>query len=95
MNHAGRHDNRFAFGDFATGRWESKPRSTGKQPHDFVAGMEMRPETPGELTTLDDFQRPSVGLANGEGCTNQGHVFLPLVLSLPSNEPAGGWHTSR
>jgi hypothetical protein len=63
MDHAGRHDNRFAFGDFATGRWQSKSRSTGKQPHDFVAGMEMRPETPGELTTVDDFQRPSAGLA--------------------------------
>ena len=66
MNHAGRHDNRIAFGDFATGRWQSKPRSTGKQPYDFVAGMEMWPETPGKLSTLDDFQRPSTGLVDRE-----------------------------
>ena len=54
----------FTFGDFATGHWQSKPRPTGKQPHDFVAGMEMWPETPGELSTLDHFQRPSAGLAD-------------------------------
>jgi hypothetical protein len=71
MNHAGRHDDRLAFGDFATARLESKPRSTGKQPHDFVAGMEMGPETPGRLSALDDFQRPSSGLVDrqeGSGC---------------------------
>lgn len=71
MNHAGRHDNRFAFCDFATGRSESKPRSTGKQPHDFIARMEMGPETPGRLSALDDFQRPSSGLVDrqkGSGC---------------------------
>ena len=68
MDHAGWHDNRVAFGDFPTAGGQSKPRPAGKQPHDFVTGMEMRPETPGELTALDDFQRPSAGLANGEEC---------------------------
>jgi hypothetical protein len=71
MNHADRHDNRFAFGDFATSRLESKPRSAGKQPLDFVAGMDMWPETPGKLSALDDFQRPSTGLVDREersGC---------------------------
>jgi hypothetical protein len=74
MNHAGRHDNRIAFGDFATGRLQSKPRPTGKQPYDFVAGMEMWPETPGTLNALDDFQRPSTSLVDREersGCTRR------------------------
>jgi hypothetical protein len=74
MNHAGRHDNRVAFCDFATGRLESKPCSAGKQPHDFVTRMEMWPETPGKLNTPDDFQRPAIGLVDRQersGCARR------------------------